>query len=94
MADRIFAAPPGRASPQERLAAFPEGVSHPYDGQRRPTGKKGLRMGLILGVLLLVLILGGLGFAIHVLWIIAVIAFLVWLIGFFVSGAERRWYHW
>ncbi|HET9091379.1 MAG TPA: hypothetical protein VFN50_03145 [Acidimicrobiales bacterium] len=51
-------------------------------------------MGLILGVLLLVLILGGLGFAIHVLWIIAVIAFLVWLIGFFVSGAERRWYHW
>lgn len=51
-------------------------------------------MGLILAVLLLVILFGALGFAVHLLWIIAVIAFLVWLIGFFVSGAERRWYHW
>ncbi|MHB1988739.1 MAG: hydrophobic protein [Acidimicrobiales bacterium] len=51
-------------------------------------------MGLILAVLLLVLIFGALGFAVHLLWIIAVIALLIWLIGFFVSGAERRWYHW
>ena len=51
-------------------------------------------MGLILAVLLIVLIFGAVGFAVHVLWIVAVIAFLVWLIGFFVSGAERRWYRW
>ncbi len=51
-------------------------------------------VGLVIAVLLLALILGGLGFAVHFLWIIAVIAFLIWLIGFFVARAERRWYHW
>jgi hypothetical protein len=53
-----------------------------------------LFVGLVIAVLLLALILGGLGFAIHFLWILAVIAFLIWLIGFFVAGTERRWYHW
>jgi len=51
-------------------------------------------MFLILAVLLIALILGGLGFAVHALWIVAVIAFLIWLIGFFVRGSERRWYRW
>lgn len=51
-------------------------------------------MGLVLAVFLLVLLFAGLGFAIHFLWIVAVVAFLLWLIGFFVAGAERRWYHW
>jgi hypothetical protein len=45
---------------------------------------------------LLALILGGLGFAAHILWIIAAIVFLFWLIGFgFGRGASagsRRWY--
>ena len=54
-------------------------------------------MGVILLVLLLALVLGGLGFAAHVLWWIAVIVFIAWLIGFGVrrgesSGSRRRWY--
>jgi hypothetical protein len=53
-------------------------------------------MGVILLVLLLALVLGGLGFAAHVLWLIAVIVFIAWLIGFGVRAGEssgrRRWY--
>jgi hypothetical protein len=56
-------------------------------------------MGVILLVLLLALILGGLGFAVHALWIIAVIVFLAWLVGFGLGrgesagvGGRRRWY--
>jgi hypothetical protein len=48
-------------------------------------------------VLVLVLaLLGGLGFAVHVLWYVLIIAVLLWLIGFFVGGSaeggRRRWY--
>lgn len=50
-------------------------------------------------VLLLILaIFGGLGFAAHVLWYVLVIAVVLWLLGFFIGGAERgmgggrRWY--
>lgn len=54
-------------------------------------------MGVILLVLLLALVLGGLGFAAHVLWWIAIVVFIAWLIGFGVgrgesAGARRRWY--
>ncbi len=53
----------------------------------------------ILLVLLLALILFGLGFALHVLWWIALIVLAIWLVGFFVRTAEgaagrRRWYRW
>ena len=55
-------------------------------------------MGIILLVLLLALILGGLGFAIHVLWWIALIVLVIWLIGFVVrvgeGGSRGRWYRW
>lgn len=56
-------------------------------------------MGVILAVLLLALILGGVGFALHWLWIIAAILFIFWLVGFAVargeaSGARRGWYRW
>ncbi len=55
-------------------------------------------MGIILLVLLLALILGGLGFAVHVLWWIALIVLAVWLIGFVVrmgeGGTRSRWYRW
>ncbi len=45
-------------------------------------------------LVLLLLILGGLGFAVHVLWYVLIAAVLLWLIGWFVGGAgrERRWY--
>jgi hypothetical protein len=51
-------------------------------------------MFLALAILLLALLLGGLGFAVHVLWIIAVVAFVLFLLGFLVRGAERSWYRW
>jgi membrane protein YdbS with pleckstrin-like domain len=49
-------------------------------------------------LLLIVAIFGGLGFAVHVLWWILLAAVVLWLLGFFVGGAEaglgrrRRWY--
>jgi hypothetical protein len=55
-------------------------------------------MGIILLVLLLALILGGLGFAIHILWWIALIVLVIWLVGFLVrvgeGGSRSRWYRW
>ena len=57
-------------------------------------------MGIILLVLLLAVILGGLGFAVHVLWWIALVVLAIWLIGFLVrigegTGRSRyRWYRW
>jgi hypothetical protein len=48
-------------------------------------------------LVLLLLILGGLGFAVHVLWYVLIAAVLLWLIGFFIGGSpatggRRRWY--
>lgn len=57
-------------------------------------------MGLILAVLLLALIFVGLGFAVHLLWIIAAIVFVAWLVGFGLArgetsgGRRARWYRW
>ena len=52
-------------------------------------------MGLILLVLLLALLFGGLGFALHALWIVAAIVFVAWIIGFaFRAGEGSRWYRW
>jgi hypothetical protein len=50
----------------------------------------------LLAVLLLILILGILGFAVvKVLLWIAVILLIVWLVGFFMRGAGgARWYRW
>lgn len=55
----------------------------------------------IVAVLLIAIILGGLGFAVHVLWWIALAVLVLWLIGFLFRGAEaaggrrrRRWYRW
>jgi hypothetical protein len=55
---------------------------------------------IILAVLLLALILGGLGFAIHILWWIALVVLVIWLVGFVARSAEGggrsrgRWYRW
>jgi len=55
-------------------------------------------MALILLVLLLALLLGGLGFAVHILWWIALIVLVVWVLGFLVrvgeGGSRGRWYRW
>jgi hypothetical protein len=55
-------------------------------------------MALILLVLLLALLLGGLGFAVHILWWIALIVLIVWILGFLIrvgeGGSRSRWYRW
>ncbi|MGW7817835.1 hydrophobic protein [Streptomyces puniciscabiei] len=53
----------------------------------------------ILLVLLLALILFGAGFAVKVLWWIALAVLVVWLLGFLVrsttaAGERGRWYRW
>jgi hypothetical protein len=50
-------------------------------------------------VLLLILaIFGGIGFAVHALWIALGVLLVLWLLGFVVRGAEgmgrRSWYRW
>jgi len=51
---------------------------------------------VVLLVLLLALILAGAGFAIHLLWILAVIVFVAWAVGWLIrateGGGRRRWY--
>jgi hypothetical protein len=56
-------------------------------------------MAIILIALLVVLILGGLGFLIHVLWWLALAALVIWLVGFLLragehAGGRRHWYYW
>ena len=52
-------------------------------------------MGLVVLVLLLALLFGGLGFAVHALWIVALIFAVFWVAGLaFRSGEGSRWYHW
>jgi hypothetical protein len=54
----------------------------------------------ILLVLLLALVLGGVGFVLHALWIVAGIVLVLWLLGFVIRTAEgaggrrARWYRW
>ena len=53
----------------------------------------------ILLVLLLALILYGAGFAVKILWWIALAVLVLWLVGFFVrgtsaAGGRGRWYRW
>lgn len=51
-------------------------------------------------VLLLILaIFGGLGFAAHILWLLLIIAVVLWIVGFLIGGVDagvgrRRWYRW
>jgi hypothetical protein len=56
-------------------------------------------MAIILVALLIILLIGGLGFAVHVLWWIALAALVLWLLGFIVRGGggrggRGRWYRW
>jgi hypothetical protein len=52
-------------------------------------------MGLLLLILVLVLLLGAGGFALHILWVAAVIGAIFWVAGFaFRGGESARWYRW
>jgi hypothetical protein len=56
----------------------------------------GAIMPLILAVLIVALLFGGLGFAVHALWIVALVVLVAWALGFFVRVGEggSRWYRW
>jgi len=62
------------------------GLSRAMDG--------GEGMGFLVAFLILTLLLFGAGFALHLLWWIAVIALVMWLVGMIVHGPEGRWYRW
>jgi hypothetical protein len=55
-------------------------------------------MGVILLVLLSALLLAGLGFAVHLLWFVAAIVLVFWLVGFALGRGQtegtRGWYRW
>jgi hypothetical protein len=51
-------------------------------------------VGLILAILLLAIIFGAFGFAVHLLWIVAAIVLVLWLIGFAARSGDGRWYRW
>lgn len=49
----------------------------------------------LLALLLILALFGGLGFAAHVLWIVLIVALVIWAIGFLVGGTtagRRSWY--
>lgn len=53
---------------------------------------------LVLLALLLVLLFFGLGFTLHLLWIVAAVLFVLWLVGFVIGRGEgagrNRFYRW
>jgi hypothetical protein len=51
-------------------------------------------MGALLLFLLLTLLLFAAGVALHLLWWIAIIALVIWLVGFMLRPARGRWYRW
>jgi hypothetical protein len=49
----------------------------------------------LLVLLLILALFGGLGFAAHFLWIVLIVALVLWALGFLIGGASggrRRWY--
>ncbi|MEV8530588.1 hydrophobic protein [Streptomyces sp. NPDC051211] len=48
----------------------------------------------LLIVLLLILLLFGAGFAVEVLWYVALAVLVLWLLGFLMRSGEGRWYRW
>lgn len=48
----------------------------------------------LLLVLLVILLLFGGGFALHLLWWIAIAVLVIWILGFFMRGSGSRWYRW
>jgi hypothetical protein len=81
------------------LAGVPAGRLFSAGRAEETCQGKELPVLLIVAILLLALILAGVGFAVHVLWWIALIVLAVWLLGFLFRAADgggrrRRWYRW
>ncbi len=45
-------------------------------------------------VLLLIVVVAGAGFALKVLWYVAIVLLVLWLLGFLARSTDRRWYRW
>ncbi len=63
------------------------------------TDNRGREMVALLVLLLILLVLGGLGFAVHVLWFVLIAAVILWVLGFIIGGVDtttrrRHWYRW
>ncbi|MFE3993695.1 hydrophobic protein [Streptomyces goshikiensis] len=60
------------------------------------TARRLITMVPLLLVLLLVLLLFGAGFAVKILWWIAIAVLVIWLLGFVArpKGSSGRWYRW
>ena len=43
---------------------------------------------------LLIVIMFGAGFALKVMWYVAIAALILWFMGFIAHGPERWWYRW
>ena len=54
-----------------------------------PNPRRGDVMGALLLLLLLAVILAGVGFAVHVLWWVAVVVFVIWLVSLFIGRGSR-----
>jgi hypothetical protein len=48
----------------------------------------------VMAVLLLAALLFGVGFAWHLLWLIAAVVLVIWLIGFIARSADAAWFRW
>ena len=51
-------------------------------------------MCLLIVFLLFTAVLFGLGFALHLLWWIALFALAMWIVGLFIRPRGGRWYYW
>jgi len=55
---------------------------------------KEISMPALLLFILIVALLFGLGFVFKALFYVAIVLFVIWLVGFFLHGGSRRWYRW
>lgn len=79
---------------REGLTSREERNSSGRTGATTGAGEEFL-MGLVLAVLLLAILFGAGGFALHALWIVAVVLLVAWAIGFIARAGEgARWYRW
>jgi multisubunit Na+/H+ antiporter MnhG subunit len=58
--------------------------------QRPKAHRKEDVVGIVLVLLILALVFGGLGFAIHALWIVAVVLFIAWVITFALGRSRSN----
>ena len=87
------ASPPDINGPRGRGAERPEVRHWDIPNQR----ERGMKM-IILLALLVVLLFVGIGFAVHLLWVAAVIFAVIWLVGYALgrgeSAGRHHFYRW